>query len=71
MAYQSNQSTGECLPQSKCRPRMPFTIRWSVADGRPHTHAEVDLPLRRHVQVGHRKDLLLLLVQPHDDPIRP
>src|SRR5690348_8403254 len=29
----------------------------------PHTDAEVNLPLRRDVQIGDREDLLLLIVQ--------
>src|SRR5690242_12966994 len=31
-----------------------------------YAHAKIDLPLGRHVQIDHRKDLLLLVVQAGD-----
>src|SRR5207247_2676922 len=47
----------EAIPQDHLGDKM---VR---AAGHPHTHAEVELPFRREVQVDGRKDLLLLVPQ--------
>ena len=39
--------------------------------GGADAHADVDLPLRRHVQIGDGEDLLLLVVQRVESPMRP
>ena len=53
-------------PQSKRRPEDAFHDP-VIGGGRwPDAHAEVDLPLRRDVQVDGREDLLLLVVQAGD-----
>jgi hypothetical protein len=43
------QSTAECRPQSKRRPRMAFTIRWSV---------EEVAPMPTPMLISHRGDTL-------------
>ena len=60
------QSIGECRPQSKRRPRMAFTIRWSVAAVAPMPTPMLISQSGRDVEVGDDEDLLLLVVHRRD-----
>ena len=72
MAYMSYSVYGGVLAPVEAPPENALHNQVIGRRGWAHADADVDLPLRRHVQIGDREDLLLLVVQRVEvDVMRP